>query len=41
MQVTKGKLSMEDVSVEPDRCLFHADESGRIVHIGASEIRYA
>jgi hypothetical protein len=27
------------VTVEPDKCYFHADDSGRILHIGANEVR--
>ena len=39
LQTINGKLNMDGLSVEPDKCLFHADESGRVIHVGANEIR--
>lgn len=35
----KGILEMDFLSVEPDQAYFHADNSGRILHIGPHEIR--
>ncbi|KAL5014379.1 hypothetical protein ScPMuIL_008649 [Solemya velum] len=32
-------LSVENDSIEPDRAVFHGDESGRILHIGAETVR--
>ena len=34
-----GVLSMDTLSVEPDQAYFHADHSGRILHIGANRLR--
>ena len=34
-----GILEMDMLSVEPDQAFFHADNSGRILHIGAHEIK--
>lgn len=34
-----GILEMDMLSVEPDQAYFHADNSGRILHIGAHEIK--
>ena len=34
-----GILEMDSLSVEPDQAYFHADNSGRILHIGAHIIR--
>ena len=31
---------MDGLSVEPDKCIFHADESGRVIHIGANDVRW-
>ena len=39
LQVENGRLDMDSVSVEPDKCFFHADDSGRLLHIGAEEVR--
>ena len=38
-QAVNGQLDMAALCVEPDKCFFHADDSGRILHIGANEIR--
>ena len=35
-----GKLNMDGLSVEPDKCMFHADDSGRVIHMGANEVRW-
>lgn len=35
----RGILEMNILSVEPDQAYFHADNSGRILHIGSHEIR--
>ena len=38
--VKDGVLQMDSMSVEPDQAYFHADNSGRIIHIGPHTIRY-
>ena len=37
--VKGGVLEMDSLSVEPDQAYFHADNSGRIIHIGPHEIK--
>lgn len=37
--VKRGILEMDSLSVEPDQAYFHADNSGRILHIGPHAIR--
>ncbi|KAK7490895.1 hypothetical protein BaRGS_00017767, partial [Batillaria attramentaria] len=34
-----GRLDMGRDTIELDRAVFHADESGRIIHIGAEEVK--
>ena len=38
--VKDGVLQTDSMSVEPDQAYFHADNSGRIIHIGPHTIRY-
>ncbi|XP_077998672.1 DDB1- and CUL4-associated factor 17-like [Glandiceps talaboti] len=37
-QAIKGVLDYDFSSLEPDKCLFHPDDSGRILHIGANTL---
>ena len=39
LQAKNGLLNMDGLAVEPDKCVFHADDSGRIIHIGANKVR--
>ncbi|ELT91751.1 hypothetical protein CAPTEDRAFT_155434 [Capitella teleta] len=36
--VLNGRLEMPGLSIEPDKCMFHADDSGRLLHIGANHL---
>ena len=36
----RGRLDLCSVNVEPDKCFFHADDSGRVLHLGADQVRY-
>lgn len=41
LQIENGIVHCsESVSLEPESCVFHEDDSGRIVHVGASQVRY-
>jgi hypothetical protein len=37
-QADGGYLELESASIEPDKCLFHPDDSGRIMHLGSKEL---
>ncbi|XP_070561382.1 DDB1- and CUL4-associated factor 17-like isoform X2 [Ptychodera flava] len=38
-QAINGVLDFDSLSVEPDKCLFHPDDSGRILHRGPNSLR--
>ena len=40
LQAAGGELDQMRVTTEPDRAIFHGDNSGRIIHVGTSQIRY-
>lgn len=39
MQADGGVFEMNSCSLEPETCIFHEDDSGRIIHISASQVR--
>ena len=39
-QADGGVLEMNTCSPEPETCVFHEDDSGRIIHVSTSQVRY-
>ncbi len=39
VQAQNGVIDMDSLSLEPDKAVFHADESGRILHISGNNLR--
>jgi hypothetical protein len=40
LQARDGIISSTETSIEPDSCVFHDDDSGRIILVGAGKVRY-
>jgi hypothetical protein len=38
-QAQHGRLHLSTLSIEPDKCFFHLDESGRLAHVGPDQLR--